>query len=117
MTEEKKTYGNLTVGYGTSEQRTIPIVEYVAAIYKDERKVSIARSEEDTYVISVDNYASSGRGSHSINLSKESLIGVLTTGFMFLGVKGENIEQLLKDSMEGEEINYSFSDNLKPLQP
>jgi len=61
----------------------------------------------------VENPPSTGRNTQaSIWLSKESFIGLLSTAMLYFNIKGEDIQKLLEESIQGNEVDYSFSDNL-----
>lgn len=114
--EERKDYGSVTVGYGKPEEREIPIIEFIKSSYKDDRIVSVAKLEDDTYCLSVENVASSGRNpSNTMRLSRESFIGLLATSLLYLSVKGEDMLELTKKSIDGDTLRYHLSDNLKPF--
>lgn len=48
----------------------------------------------------------------SIWLSRESFIGLLSTAMLYFNVKGEDMQKLLEESIENNEIDYTFSNNL-----
>ena len=112
----ESTYGAITVGTGTLNEHKIEIVDFIQAKYKDNRLVSMSQLEDKSFVVAVENPESSGRNTQAtIWLSKESVIAMLSTCMMYFTAKEENINELLKESTEGNLINYSFSDNLKPI--
>ena len=109
----KNMYGKITVGYGTSEQRELEIIDFVQANFKDNRVVSISQIEDGSLIGAVENPPSSGRCPQtSIWLSKESFIGLISTAMIYFNIKGEDMQKLLEESIKGNEVNYSFSDNL-----
>lgn len=106
------------MGYGTREEHEIPIEEFIQAEFLDHRVVSVQRLSDDSYVIAVENLPSSGRaGQQTMRLSKESMTAVVTTILMFLQMKGERIDDLLREAVSGNNIQYRFSENLDPFQP
>lgn len=114
----KNKYGEITVGYGTDREKKIPIKDYIQSQFKDNRSIIVSQLEDDSYFIAVENLISSGREPQSvIRLSEESLVGVISTLFIYFGSKGMNFEELLKKSVEDnkDKIDYRFSDNLKPI--
>lgn len=52
-----------------------------------------------------------------MRLSRESFIGLLATSLLYLNVKGEDMLELTKKSIDGDMLRYHLSDNLKPLSP
>lgn len=113
---EEKSYGKATVGYGTGDQREVDIKDFVQATFKNNRVISVMSLEDGTYVISVENTPSSGRICQQMRLSRESFIGLIATSLMYLNCKRENTNDVLRESIGKEEIEYSFSDNLKPFE-
>jgi hypothetical protein len=67
-----KTFGTITVKTlgGTKEVNVVKLIK----IPKEGRIITIAETEGESYLISVENPESSGRGNHSMFLTKESLI-------------------------------------------
>lgn len=107
-------YGKITVGVGTAERRELEVVDFVQAKYIDGRTVSVSQIEDDSMTITVENIPSSGRASQAnIWLSKESVIAVLSTAILYFNLKGQDLEELFKTSIESDKIDYRFSDNLK----
>lgn len=109
-------YGKFTSGVGSDEQREHQVVDFVKALFLDNRLISIGQIEDGSYVCSVENPSSTGRNPNvSIWLTKESLMGLLSTAMLYFSIKGEDINKILQESVEGKAIEYSFSDNLKPI--
>ena len=107
-------YGKITVGYGTIEQKELEIVDFVQAHFKDNRVISISQIEDGSLVGVVENPPSTGRNTQStILLSKESLIGLISTAMIYFDIKGEDLDSLLQQSVSDNKIDYNCSDNLK----
>ena len=108
-------YGKITVGYGTPDQKELQIVDFLQAQFKDHRLISISEIEDGSIASAVENPPSTGRHSQaSIWLSKESLIGLLSTAILYFNLKGEDLEDLFKQAVAKDEIEYTYSDNLTP---
>lgn len=106
-------YGKITVGIGTKDQRELEIVDYVQAHFKDNRIISVSQIEDGSFVGTVENPPSTGRNTQSsIWLSRESFIRLLSTAMLYFNVKGEDMQKLLEESIENNEIDYTFSNNL-----
>lgn len=74
---------------------------------------SIMELKDETFIISIENYASSGRSSQNMHLSKESLIGVLSTSILFLSKKGFDLQAELEKSVgDKKEVAYMCSESL-----
>lgn len=107
-------YGVVTVGYGSSQQQELKIVDYVRSSYKDHRVASCCLIEDGTFLISVENLQSSGRNpTNNMRLSKESFAALLSNCILYMNIKGMDVESMVRESMNGENIGYHFSDNLK----
>lgn len=105
-------YGKITVGYGTPEQAQIPIKDYVAAFFGEDRAVKVAGIEDGTIALSVINKPESGRSSQSIWVHEESAIALLMTMHLYFLAKGVDIHELLNGATSGEGIGYEYSENL-----
>lgn len=107
-------YGKIRVGVGTNQQKELEIIDFVQARFKNNRIISISQIEDGSFVGAVENPPSSGRSTQStIWLSKESFFGLLSTAMLYFNLKGEDMQKLLEESVEGGKVDYSFSDNLK----
>jgi hypothetical protein len=108
--------GKATVGYGTSEQREMEILDFFQSEYKDHRLITFCQLEDGSFVATIENPTSTGRSPQSnIWLSKESMIGLIATGLLYFESRGEKVSELLQQSVEKGMINYTFSDNLKQI--
>ena len=106
-------YGKITVGYGTSKQRELQVIDFLQAKFKDNRVISISQIEDGTFVGSVENPPSTGRNTQAtIWLSKESLIGLLSTAMLYFNIKGEDLHSLLEQAVTGDDVDYNFSENI-----
>lgn len=109
--------GTLTVGVRTDECKTLNVVNFVRAVYVDDRVVGIQEIEDDSILITVQNPVGSEREANvNMWLTKESFMGVLATAFVYLECKGEDSSKLLEKCIDGNELEYFFSDNLKPFK-
>lgn len=114
--EEKVSRGKVTVGFGTTEQREMEIIDFVQAEFKDHRLISISEIEDGSLVTVVENPKSSGRNTQAtIWLSKESFVGMLSTAFIYFSAKGQDLGKLMQEAVERNKIDYTFSDNLTAL--
>lgn len=109
--------GTLTTpkpGGGTQE---LEIIDFLKARYADDRLISIMGIEDDSVAILIENPPTSGRSnSNQMWLTKESLLGLLTTTLLYFSAKGENLHELVMGAaVEGGQISYTYSDNLKQV--
>lgn len=113
---ERNKYGKAVVAYGSSEQRELEIIDFVKARFKDNRVITIGHVEGG-YICGVENPPSTGRSAQStIWLTKESLLGLFSVCTLYFTITGEDMDKIIKESMDGDTIEYSLSDNLKPLE-
>ncbi|GAA4391780.1 hypothetical protein [Hymenobacter koreensis] len=109
-------YGTVTTGFGTAQQRELPITDFVQANYVNNRVISVMGINGESIVASVENPESSGRNPKQVMyLSRESFVGLLSTGFLYFSCKGESLEDLLKEAVQKQAIEYNYSDNLGPV--
>ena len=113
--KKKKDYGSITVGAGTSSVKQLKVEEFVTAEFVGKRIIHVAKIEDGSYSVTVENPVSTGRASQqSMWLSRESMIGVLTTMMLYFQVKGEDLSKELDFTVNGNELKYNCSDNLNP---
>ena len=105
--------GKITVGVGTEEVHQLNIEEYVQTRFKDNRLFSVAKIEDGSFAVSVENPPSTGRSNQTMWLSKESLVGLVSTILLYFEVKGEDSMGLLQQSVDSNNIEYFFSDNIQ----
>lgn len=114
--DQKKSFGKATIGFGTSEQTELEIVDFLKAEYKDNRLITVAMLEDESFIFAVENPVSSGRAPHqSMRLGKESAIGMLSTLLLYFNTKlGENrMQEAIKEASVRNEIQFSTSANFK----
>jgi hypothetical protein len=110
---EKKDYGKVTIGYGTPNQKELSVLEFFQTTYADNRNISIAKLEDDTLFLTVENPKSSGRQPQSVvRLSKESFVGLIVTIQIYANSIGLDMKAEIEKHMNGETIGYSHSDNI-----
>ena len=95
-----KNYGEIIVG-----DEKISITEISRIEFKDKRFVTIAETEKDSYVIIVENLASSGRNpKQHMHLTRKSFISVFSAIMMHIDMKGEDIERLINECISDENV-------------
>ena len=110
-----KSYGKVTVGHGSQEQKGIDVIEFLQAEYKDRRLVSISVLNDDVNSIvgTVENPLSTGRNPQSsIWLSPESMFALVSTYFLFLTMQGKDIQSMVEQSISKDVVDFSYSDGL-----
>lgn len=110
-------YGTVTVGTESLTPKELKIVDFVQSQYKDNRLISVSMLEDDSYVLAVENPVSTGRAIQStMRLSKESLMGLISGIFLYFECKKEDMGTALKEATGKNLIDYTFSDNLGPIE-
>lgn len=109
-------YGSVTVGYGSPFERKIPVESFLRVQWNDHRLCSVSKIGDGSYILAVENPASSGRNTeNTMWLSPESFTGLLVAAMFHLQASGVNFDELLQEFTKGKDILYDFSDNLKPV--
>lgn len=113
--KDVKSYGKVTVGYGTKDQKELDVVEFLQAEYHDMRLVTISVLNDDvkSMVATVENPLSTGRNPQSsIWLSQESMFALVSTYFLFLTMRGVDVKSMIEKSISKDVLDFSYSDGL-----
>lgn len=109
-------YGKVTVGFGSKDQHDIEVKDFVKSVFAGDRFIHIAQLVDDSYCITIENLPSSGRAPHqSMRVGQESFIALVHAIMLYMQVKDMNVSQLAIDLQQNGNIEYSCSDNLKPI--
>lgn len=105
---EDKNLGTVTIGYGSEHERKVKITNLVRCEFSDHRLVTVAKTEEDCYLLAVDNPISSGREPQtSIYLTEGSTVALLSTFMLYLEHNKIDSKELFKNYMlSDKEIKY-----------
>lgn len=114
---ETNGYGTITVGT-PGNTKDLAITDFIRAEYTDYRLISVAGIEDGTTALLIENPESSGREtSQHLRLSKESMIGLISTIMLYYSAKGLDLHAELEAAVALNKIDYSYSDNLSlPFQ-
>ena len=114
MVEDPFKYGKVIQTDDYGKQTPIAVADFVQATYKDSRLISVAGLADNTFIIAVENPESTGRNpKQQMRLTKESLVGLLSTIMLYYDCKQEDLIELTKGSINHGKIDYQCSDNLK----
>lgn len=95
-----KNYGIIKVG-----DEEISITQVSRMEFKDKRFVTIAETEKDSYVVMVENLASSGRNPEQhLHLTRDSFVSLFSAIMMHMEMKGEDIERLINECISDENV-------------
>lgn len=108
---EDKNLGIVTIGYESEYERKVKITNMVRCEFSDHRLVTVAKTEEGCYLLSVENPVSSGRETQtSMYLTEGSAVALLSTYMLYLEHNEIDANELFKKYIiNGEEIQYEFS--------
>jgi len=115
MSKENK-YGEATVGYGSDQERKVPIMNWISAHFKDGRKISIIKMEDNKgYAFTVENHESSDRSTkQQMWLTEESFIGLFSSMSIHMSAEGIDFQSKLEEAITTDEVEFNCSDNLTP---
>jgi hypothetical protein len=115
MSENKEEgYGSVSYYDENYIKHEHKIVDHIQARYVDNRLITIAGVDDGTTILSVENPESTGRAKTSqMRLSRESMVGLLSTVMLYYDAKGINLQKELEETAVGGKIEYSVTDNLK----
>ena len=109
--EESKNIGEITLGYGSDSARKVVITDMVRCEFADHRLVTGAHTDEDAYLLSVENPQSTGRASQTnMYLTEGSAAALFYTYILYLEHNGIDVNELFKKYiLDDQEIKYEFS--------
>lgn len=91
--------------------RNIAITDFVRSTFKDHRLCTVIRTEENTYVLAIENPSSTGRATiANIHLSEESMLALVSCVMIYYEHKGIDITQKFQELINSEKINYEFNE-------
>lgn len=100
--------GKCTIGYGSDTPQEIEIEKFYQFEYTDGRVCIVYELEDDTFILRVENPATSGRLCETqIRLSRDSFIGLMGVMAIFFSSEVGDIGEILKWTMGGE-LKYRF---------
>lgn len=113
---KKEDYGNATIGWGTPKEHQVKIESYCKVLFVDDRICSTIKLENGNYCLTVENPESSGREPlNQMMLTKESLLGLMSSMIIHLNGEGINFETVLKEMTDNGTIDYFLTPNLQKL--
>lgn len=112
----KNNYGEVVLGAGNENEKH-NIINYLGCGFANGRWITISEiDKENHFTLIVENPESTGRNpSQKMLLSGESLVGIAASIMFYLNAKGIDFHEEFSKSLGGTELQYSVSDNLKPL--
>lgn len=96
----------------TYENKQIKIIDFIQSSFVGGRTVTVAKLEDGSYGLSVENTASSGRAlQSSMRLTEESLLALMSSCMLYFHHNNINLEEKLQSIMPSEELNYTYTKN------
>lgn len=109
MADEKKSIGTIKIHDGM-KSRQMEITDWVRSTFKDHRLCSVIRTEEGSFVLSVENPASSGRATQcNIHLTEDSMLAMMSAIFIYYQHHGIDITKRMEELVNSGCLNYEFS--------
>lgn len=88
------------------------IVDFVQSSFVDNRVVTVAKLEDGSYGLSVENTISSGRAlQSSMRLTEKSLLALMSSCMLYFHHNDVNLEEKLQSIMTSENFNYTYTKN------
>lgn len=109
MADEKKSIGTIEIHDGM-KSRQVEITDWVRSTFNDHRLCSVIRTEEGSFVLSVENPASSGRATQcNIHLTEDSMLAMMSAIFIYYQHHGIDITKRMEELVNSGSLNYEFS--------
>ena len=113
MEEEKEDYGFATIGVGTTNEK-VRIENWISAYYKDGRKFTIVRLENENLALTIENHETSDRNTRQeMLLTQESFFSMYATMCLHMLAEGVDLEEVFNKATQKGGIDYACTPNLK----
>lgn len=90
--------------------RTLQLTDLVRATYKDHRFCTVARAEDNTFLLAVENPASTGRATLAqMYLSEESMLAIASCIFLFYQHKGIDVMEKFQEIATSPNLSYEYA--------
>ncbi len=88
----------------------VAITDMVRSTFKDHRMCTVARTEENTFVVAIENPPSTGRLSLSqMHLTEDSMIALVSCISLFYEHNKIDLRQKVKDILMSDTLNFEYS--------
>ena len=93
-------------------KKQLAIVDYIQSAFVGGRIVTVAKLEDNTYVLSVENTVSSGRALQSqMRLTEESFLALISSCMLYFHHNDIDLKEKLQSIMTSEALNYTYTKN------
>lgn len=90
--------------------RTLRLTNLVRCAYKDHRLCTVARAEDNTFLLAVENPASTGRAALSqMYLSEESMLAIASCIVLYYEHNGIDISDKFEEIVNSKHVEYEFA--------
>ena len=90
--------------------RTLQLTDLVRATYKDHRFCTVARAEDNTFLLAVENPASTGRATLAqMHLSEESMLAIASCIFLFYQHKEIDVTEKFQEIASSGNLSYEYA--------
>ena len=98
-------YGNVV--------RTIEMTDMVRSVFSDHRMCTVARTEDNSFVLSVENPESTGRHPKSqMHLTEESMLAMVNAVFLYYMHHDIDINEKMQAIVNSDTINFEYIDEV-----
>lgn len=110
MKNKKRSIGHLNVGDSPENKRRVELVDKIICKFKDKRTATVARTEEDTYMLVMENDESTDRCPQQLmHLTEGSFISMLAACLLYMHRNNMNLDDMLaKYSIDPEDGNATY---------
>lgn len=90
--------------------KQLDIIDLIRSEFKDHRLITVAKLEDNSFMLSVENPQSSGRAIQSnMRLTEESLLGLLASCMIYFEHNSIDLSNKLLELINSDNIQYSYS--------
>jgi len=106
-----KTIGTITIcDFDGQGSREVEITDIVRSVFRDHRFCTVARGEDNTFVLAVENPRSSGRNPLAqIYLTEESMLALVNCICLYYLRKGVDIASKMQELVDSDTIEFEYN--------
>ena len=109
MSKEKEINNGYVEVQNTYENKQIKIIDFIQSSFVGSRTVTVAKLEDGSYGLSVENTVSSGRAlQSSMRLTEESLLALMSSCMLYFHHNDIDLEEKLQSIMTSEEAIIEY---------
>lgn len=90
----------------------LEIIDFIQSSFVGGRTITVAKLEDNTFGLSVENPQSSGRAlQSSMRLTEESFLALLSSCMLYFNHNNIDLVEKLNKLINNKDISYTYSDN------